>query len=194
MHWRLLATLSFISVIVFRFILKSLIHLDLSFVHGARYLSIFILPHVAIQLCQHYLLKMLFSPLYNFSFLDKNQVLICVCISICVSDLISVVNVSVFMPIPSCFHYCFSVMEVDGLCSLRKFLSYTGLFWVSVVFSFSILSWLLLFLHHIFCLCPPCFLLYAHMVIFFHFIYMMDYINRFLMLYHSCISLMKLTW
>ncbi|CAO2631641.1 hypothetical protein LEMLEM_LOCUS21397, partial [Lemmus lemmus] len=39
--------------------LRSLIHLDLSFVHGDRYGFIFILLHVDIQLCQHHLLNML---------------------------------------------------------------------------------------------------------------------------------------
>ena len=47
------------------FILISLIHLDLSFVHGDRYGSTFILLQVDIQLCQRHLLQMLsFSIVY----------------------------------------------------------------------------------------------------------------------------------
>ena len=41
------------------FMLNSLNHLDLSFVHSNRYVSICILIHADIQLCQHNLLKML---------------------------------------------------------------------------------------------------------------------------------------
>ncbi|CAO2611840.1 hypothetical protein LEMLEM_LOCUS15330, partial [Lemmus lemmus] len=39
------------------FMLRSLIHLDLSFVHGYRHGSIFIFLHVDIQCCQHHLLN-----------------------------------------------------------------------------------------------------------------------------------------
>ena len=46
------------------FMLRTLIHLDMSFVYGDRNGSIFILRHVDIQLCQHHLLNMLsFFPL-----------------------------------------------------------------------------------------------------------------------------------
>ena len=143
MHWRLLASISLIRFLVFGFILKSLMHFELSFVHVDRYGSMFILPHLSIQSCQHYLSEMLFSPLYNFCFFDKNELLIGVCISIWVPDLISVVNVSVCMPIPSCCHDCSFVMDVDGVWCLRKFLFYIGLFLLFMVFNFSILSsWL----------------------------------------------------
>ncbi|CAO2598797.1 hypothetical protein LEMLEM_LOCUS9569, partial [Lemmus lemmus] len=55
-----LPTFSSIRFSVAGFMLRSLIHLDLSFVHGDRYGSIFILIHVDIQLYQHHLLTMLF--------------------------------------------------------------------------------------------------------------------------------------
>ena len=58
MHWRLLSTFSLIRFSVVGFILRSLIHLDFSFVHGDRYGSIFILLPVDIQLSQFHLLKM----------------------------------------------------------------------------------------------------------------------------------------
>ena len=86
-----------------RFILRSLIHLDLSFVHGNRYGSIFILHHVDIQLCQHHLLKMLCFPLYNFTFFVKIQVFIGVRIVIWVFNSLPLVNLSVFMPYQSVF-------------------------------------------------------------------------------------------
>ena len=59
MSCRLLSTFSSIRFNVVRLMLMSLIHLDLSFVHGDGYGSIFILLQVDIQLFQHYLLKML---------------------------------------------------------------------------------------------------------------------------------------
>ena len=56
---RLLPTFSSIRFKVVRLMLRSLIHLDLSFVHGDRYGSTYILLQVDIQLCQHHLLNML---------------------------------------------------------------------------------------------------------------------------------------
>ena len=55
----LLPTFSSIRFSVVRLILRSLIQLDMSFVHGDRYGSIFMLLQVDIQLCQNHLLKML---------------------------------------------------------------------------------------------------------------------------------------
>ena len=67
-----LPTFSSMRFSVAGFMLRSLIHLDLSFVHGDRYGSIFILLHVDIQLCQHHLLNMLsFFHLIFFASLSK---------------------------------------------------------------------------------------------------------------------------
>ena len=93
MRSRLLTTFSSIRFSVFSFMLRSLIHLDLSFVQGDKYGSICILLHVVIQLDQHHLFKMLFSPLYNFCFSVKNQVFIGVRIYVWVFDLIPLVHV-----------------------------------------------------------------------------------------------------
>ena len=61
------------------FMLRSLIHLDFSFVHGDRYVSIFILLHVTIQLCQNHLLNMFsFFHLIYFASFSKSGVLGCV--------------------------------------------------------------------------------------------------------------------
>lgn len=51
--------LSSVRISLYSLILRSLIHLNLSFVAGDRYGSIFILVHPAIQFEQHRLLKML---------------------------------------------------------------------------------------------------------------------------------------
>ena len=67
MHWRFLSTFYSVRFSVVRFILRFLLHLDLSFVLGDTYKSIFIILYVDIQLCQHHLLKMLSFSLYNFS-------------------------------------------------------------------------------------------------------------------------------
>ena len=58
-HWRIIPTFSCTSFSVVRFILRSLIHFYLSFVHGNSHGSVFILLRVDIQLCKHPLLKML---------------------------------------------------------------------------------------------------------------------------------------
>jgi hypothetical protein len=59
MRSRLITTFSFMRFSVSGFMLKSLIHLDLSFVQGDKYGSIYVLLHTDSQLDQHYLLTML---------------------------------------------------------------------------------------------------------------------------------------
>jgi hypothetical protein len=59
----LFPTFSSIRLSVASFMLRPLIHLDLSFVKGDKYGSIFILLHVDLQLDQYHLLKM-FSFFY----------------------------------------------------------------------------------------------------------------------------------
>ena len=54
-----------------------------------------------------------FFPLYKFSSFVKNQVFIGLWINIQVFDSIPLVNVSDFMPVPSSFHYCSSVIEFE---------------------------------------------------------------------------------
>ena len=80
MSYRLLPTFSSIRFNVVRLMLRSLIHLDLSFVHGDRYGSIFILLHVDIQLCQHHLLNML-SFFYLVFFVSLSNIS---CSKVCV--------------------------------------------------------------------------------------------------------------
>jgi hypothetical protein len=48
---------------------RSLIHLDLSFVQGDKYESVYILLHTDIQFDQHHLLKTLFFSIVYFWFL-----------------------------------------------------------------------------------------------------------------------------
>ena len=83
----------------------------LSFVHGDRYGSIWILLHVNIQLCQHNLLKMLsFFYCTIFTSLSKIRcLLVCglmsglwfyfMCPNVC------------FLPIPTCFYYYRCIIE-----------------------------------------------------------------------------------
>ena len=54
-----------------------------------------------------------FYPLYNFRFFVKNHVLKGVWFNIWVFDLVLLVSLTVFMPVPSCFHYFCSVIEDD---------------------------------------------------------------------------------
>ena len=59
MCFRLFPTFSSIRFGDVRLVLRSFIHLNLSFVHGDRYGSIFIFLQVDIQFCPHHLFKML---------------------------------------------------------------------------------------------------------------------------------------
>ena len=72
MRSSVLPTFSSMRLSVIDFMLWFLIHLDLSFVYGDRYGSIFILLHVNVQLCQHHLLNILsFFHFIFFASLSK---------------------------------------------------------------------------------------------------------------------------
>jgi hypothetical protein len=93
---------------VFGFMLRSLIHLDLSFLQGDRYGSIFILLHADIHLDHHNFLKRLSSPapppcVFLVS-LSKIRYLYSVWIYFWVFNLIPLVNLSIFMSIPCDFY------------------------------------------------------------------------------------------
>ena len=61
---------------IYGLMLRSLIHLELSFVQGGKYGSVFVLLYADIQFKQHHLLKMLsfFQCVFLTSSLKKNQV------------------------------------------------------------------------------------------------------------------------
>jgi hypothetical protein len=98
---RLFPTFSSIRFSVSGFMLRSLIHLDLSFVQGDKYGSIFILLHRDSQLEQHHLLKMIsFFPLYIFGFFVKDQMTISVWFYFWVFNYIPLISMCVSVPIP----------------------------------------------------------------------------------------------
>ena len=96
----MLPTFSSMRLSVVAFMLRSLLHLDKSFVLGDRYGSISNLIYVDIQLFQHHLLNML--SFFHF-FLCQNQVFVALWIDIQVFDTVPLLLLSVFMPIPDCF-------------------------------------------------------------------------------------------
>ena len=61
--WRFTPRFSSKSFIIFALTFRSLIHLELTFMHGVRQGSNLMLLHVHIQWSQHNLLKKLFSPI-----------------------------------------------------------------------------------------------------------------------------------
>ena len=77
-----------------------------------------------------------FFPVYNFSFFVKNQVFICVWMFVRVFNSIPLIHMIVFMPIPSCFYYYSSIVELEvsyGDASRSSFIlqdcfGYTGCF------------------------------------------------------------------
>jgi hypothetical protein len=102
MSLRLFPTFSSIRLSVSGFMLRSLIHLHLSFVQGDKYGSIFIFLHTDCQLNDHHLLKMLFFfPLYTLGFFVKDQVSISFISGS--SILFHLINLSVYVPIPGSF-------------------------------------------------------------------------------------------
>ena len=107
-----LPTLSSIWFSLAVFMLTSLIHLDLSFVHGDRYASIFILLHVDIQLRQHHLLNMLFIHLIFFASLSKiSSSKVCGLISGSAIQFHWSSCLFLCQPTPGCFKYYSFVVE-----------------------------------------------------------------------------------
>ena len=104
MHSRLFSSFSSIGFSIFSFMLRSLIHLDLSFEQSDRYGLTCLLLHANIQL--DYLLKTLLFLLYiSVFFIKKSVTHRCVCMLIYfrVFDSIPLNNPSVFMLIPCRF-------------------------------------------------------------------------------------------
>ena len=137
---RLICTFSSIRFSVFCFMLRSLIQLELRFVQGLKYvcvlLPICILLHAGIQFEQHHLLKMLSLCQYVFlKYLSKLGVHRCVDY-VWVFSLITLINISVFMPIPCCFcYYSFAIqLEIRNSETFRSYFvaqdcfSYPGFF------------------------------------------------------------------
>ena len=115
------------------FTLRSLIHLDLSFLQGDKYGSICILILAGCQLNQHHLLRMLsffFFLSYGFSFLVKSQVSISVWVYFWVFNLILWTDLSISISTSCIFYYICSVvqLEVQRWWCLQKFFYCSGLF------------------------------------------------------------------
>jgi hypothetical protein len=104
MHLRLCLTFSFIRFSASGFMLRSLIHLDLSFVQDDKYGPNCLLLHEDCQLDQHRLSKMLpLFPLCGLGFLVKDQVCIVVCIYVWVFKSITLIDLAVSGRIPCGF-------------------------------------------------------------------------------------------
>jgi hypothetical protein len=98
-------TFSSIRFSVSGFMLRSLNHLDLSFVQGGKYKFIFVFLHTDYQLDQHDILKIIsFFPLYIFGFFVKYQVSISVWFYFWVFSSIPLMNISDSVPIPCSFY------------------------------------------------------------------------------------------
>jgi hypothetical protein len=127
-------------------LLRSLIHLDLSFLQGNKNGSIFILLHADIQLGQHHLLKRLFFffLLYDFGFFTKNQISIGSWVYFWAIDSIPLISVFVLVPIPcSFYHYCsVGQPEVRMVIPPEVLLLFRiSWFWISWIYYFSIWKW-----------------------------------------------------
>jgi len=95
------------SFIVSGLTFRSLIHFEFIFVCGVRKCSNFILLHVAVQFSQHHLLKRLsLPPLYILASFVKNKVPIGAWVYFWAFYLVSLVCISVFVPVPYCLDDC----------------------------------------------------------------------------------------
>ena len=110
MSLSVLPMFSFKSFIVSGLTYRSLILFEFLFVYGVRKCSNFILLHVAVQFSQHHLLKRLFlyivSPLYILASFVKNKVPIGAWVYFWAFNLVPLVYISVFVPVPYCVDDC----------------------------------------------------------------------------------------
>lgn len=116
--------------------LRSVVHVNVSFVQGDNYESICIHPHVDIQLdLQH--LFFLFSIVW-FWLLCQNQVLAGVWVHFWVFDFIPLFNLFVCMLISCSFYYDCSVvrLEIADVDALRNYFIIQNIFWLSWIFVF----------------------------------------------------------
>jgi hypothetical protein len=110
---RLFPSFSSISFSVSGFMWNSLIHLDFRFVQRDKNGSICILTHDNRQLSQQHLWKMLsFIHCMVFSFLVKDQETIGVWVHFWVFNSITLIYLSVAVPVPFSFYHNFSVVTV----------------------------------------------------------------------------------
>ena len=86
------------------YIYMSLSHFEFIFVYGVREYSNFIDLYVAVQLSLHHLLKRHFPIAYSCLLCQINWLKVCGFISGFYS--VSLIRMSVFMPILYCFDYC----------------------------------------------------------------------------------------
>jgi hypothetical protein len=118
MSSRIFPTFSSIRCSVSGFMLRSLIHLDLSFVQGYKYGSVFIFLHRGSQLDQHQLLKMLsFFHCTFFYFFVKDQVSVSMWFYFWVSSPIPLTNMSASVAIPCSFFFFYHYYSVVSLRS-----------------------------------------------------------------------------
>ena len=99
----LLSMFSTRTFMVSWFKFKSFIHFEFSLVYSISWWSRFIFLHVAVQIFQHHLLKMLF--LFHFILLPLCEILIDQRDLGLFLGSLPLVYVSIFLPVPYCFEY-----------------------------------------------------------------------------------------
>jgi hypothetical protein len=115
MSSRLVPTYFSIRFSVLCFLLRFLIHLDLSFVQGDKYRSIFIFFFTYSQPARSapFIEDGFFFSLYIFIVFVKDQVSINVWFYFWVFNSIPLINVYVSLPIPCCFFHYYSVVKLE---------------------------------------------------------------------------------
>jgi hypothetical protein len=112
---RFFPTFSSIIFSVSGFIWRSLMHLDLNFVQGAKNRLICILPHADFQLNQAPFVEnaVFFFPLDGFSSYVKDQVTIGIWVHFLVFNSIPLIYLPVILPIPFRFYQNCYVVQLD---------------------------------------------------------------------------------
>ena len=102
------------SFIVSGLMFRPLIHFEFILAYGVRNCSSFILLQVVDQFSQHHLLKsFFFSPLYIRASFVKDKVSICAWIYLWAFCFVSLIYISVFVPLPYCLDDCSFVVQSE---------------------------------------------------------------------------------
>ena len=104
---------SFRSFIVSGLTFRALIHFEFISVYGVRKCYSFILLQVVDQFSQSHSLEIVFSPLYILASFVKDKVSIGVWIYLWAFYFVSLIYISVFVPVPYCLDDCGFVVEPE---------------------------------------------------------------------------------
>ena len=117
---------------------RSVIHFELIFVKGVRFVTRFISFFACAVVTALFVEKMIFAPLYCLCYFVKDKLTVFIWVYFWVLYSVPLIYLSILSPIPHCLDYCSFVVSLEvGSVSLQL-CSSSILCWLFWVFFFSI--------------------------------------------------------